>query len=161
MSSSIPNLKFEANGLYLFLSERCHKLTFHWGLYLAKSPDTGTVYHLLHNGDVWSLETQPGDNLIKTRSFSLALRIAIIEPALHGFVSECLEAIPIKTYSSRFREDVTCRVWVKEALYELDQSGLIKLVWPIYQIETDASVKASVARDTLKRVIAICHGTQS
>lgn len=161
MSSSIPSLKFEANGLYLFLSERCHKLTFHWGLYLAKTADVGIVYHLLSNGDVWSFETEPGDNLVRSRSFSLALKIAIIEPALHGLVSECLEAIPIQRYSSRFREDVTCRVWVKEALYELDQSGLIKLVWPISRIETDAAVKASMARDNLRREILTCHGTQA
>lgn len=49
--------------------------------------------------------------------------------------------IPIQ-YSARFREDITCRVWVKEALFALDDEGYIKLTKSVDAIDNEARSEA-------------------
>ncbi|KAI2864958.1 hypothetical protein CBS147321_7116 [Aspergillus niger] len=132
-------LQLEPNGLYLLLADRESSSTFHWGLYLAKSPTDGTIFNLINfpNPNVYSYEVKSDQKVITSRRYLLALKVGDLHPALHGPLETRLSQIPIQ-YSTRFHEAMTCRVWVKEALFALDDEGYIKLVESINGIEAEA-----------------------
>ena len=68
----------------------------------------------------------------------LALKIGTIEPVLHNAMADRLALIPISLPSVRFREQMTCRVWVKEALLLLDDEGYLNLGAGPSDIEAEA-----------------------
>lgn len=141
--TSIMALEFETNGLYLLLSQRGDTYTFHWGLYLAKTPKEGEIFHLINpkNSAAWRYEHKLSANLGSSNRLVLALKVAVMELALHDALRARLSQIPIQD-STRFRERITCRVWIKEALFALDDEGYIKLTGTVDQIEQDAKNKA-------------------
>lgn len=113
-----PYLTFELNGLYILLSDRGDKsYTFHWRLYLHQSPTSGSIYHLLNDIDptIWRFEHLPDQTVIYDPSLLGALKIGVLDPTLHAHFLERLHQIPLVD-SVRFRERITCRVWLKEAL---------------------------------------------
>ncbi|PYI09857.1 hypothetical protein BO78DRAFT_23965 [Aspergillus sclerotiicarbonarius CBS 121057] len=134
-------LQFETNGLYLLLSDRGAESTFHWGLYLAKSPASGDIFDIVNspNPRVWAYQPKSNQQVATSKRHLLALKVGDLDPALHGPLETRLSQIPIQ-YSTRFHEAITCRVWVKEALFALDDEGFIKLIETINGIETEASI---------------------
>ncbi|KAL5334928.1 hypothetical protein BJX70DRAFT_402126 [Aspergillus crustosus] len=121
-------LRFETNGLYILLSDHGDTTTFHWGLYLAKSPVAGETFHLVDRANRidWRYETKPSQNVGSSNKLLLALKIAVLDPVLHVRFETCMLRIPIQA-SVRFQEPISCRIWVKDALFALDQEGFIKL----------------------------------
>ncbi|CAG8159259.1 unnamed protein product [Penicillium salamii] len=51
---------------------------------------------------------------------------------------DCVVRIPI-VYPTRFHENITCRVWLKEALFLLDGEGFIKLTLIVKDPKLEAS----------------------
>ncbi|WEW59814.1 hypothetical protein PRK78_005294 [Emydomyces testavorans] len=152
-------LNLETNCLYIVLSERGDFLTFHWALYLATAPRSGIIYHLINPGGVWTYEKKISQTLVDSRSLSLVLKIANMDPKCWGLMEQCLAAIPIQ-YSTRFREDITCRVWLKEAIYDLDQSGLIHILTSVLDIEQEATSNALTAKTRSVRLVENSKYTQ-
>lgn len=65
------------------------------------------------------------------------LKIAVLDPILHQAFFHRLAQIPIVD-SARYRERITCRVWLKEALYTLDDEGYISLTASVDDVESEA-----------------------
>ncbi|KAB8278612.1 hypothetical protein BDV30DRAFT_233575 [Aspergillus minisclerotigenes] len=130
-------LTFEANGLYLLLSDRGDNYTFHWGLYLAKSQPEGEVFHIVNaqNSTEWIYESQTSK-------------------------TDRLSQIPLED-STYFNEKITCRVWVKEALYALDDEGYIKLTTSIGEIEQEAKTQAMLNRNLGRKTTSKSRGSQA
>ncbi|KAM5438414.1 hypothetical protein MferCBS31731_004991 [Microsporum ferrugineum] len=152
-------LPFEANGLYVLLSDRGDLWTFHWGLYLANTKDNGTVYHLVNppNSNDWMYEAKQSNNVQNSNRLLVALKVGIVEPLLHEMLGQCLSEVPIQ-YSTRFHENITCRVWLKEALYELNERGLLNITKSVDSIEEEAKGaaminKSSMAKSVIKSTI--------
>lgn len=61
----------------------------------------------------------------------------MLNPTLHAPFLERLRQIQIVD-SVRFRERITCRVWLKEALFALDDEGYIMLTRSVDDIEAEA-----------------------
>lgn len=154
-------LQFETNGLYLLLSERGDAYTFHWGLYLAKSRNDGEIFHLinLENSTTWKYEYKLSKNVGSSNRLILALKVAVMDSALHDALKTRLLQIPIK--SVHFHETITCRVWIKEALFALNEEGYIKLTGTVDQIEQEAKSKAMVNRNVHRKTVEKSILTQS
>lgn len=161
------SLSLEVNGLYVLLSDRGDTFSFHWALCLAASAESRRIYHLINpaGSQSWIYEckssTLPSSSSSPSTSTSspsssaavadprrlvVAVQIAVVEPALHEALGECLASLPISLYSTRFHEQTTCRVWVKEALYALDDQGYIALSAPVGNVERRALSLAVSAR---------------
>lgn len=144
MASS--SLAFQTDGLYIILTDRADSFTFHWGFYISKSDDEGLVLQIINSPndpDEWKYEILKFSraDLFSTRKILVALQIGVLDPILHESLADRLAQIPIE-YSTRFHEDMTCRVWIKEALFALDQEGYIKLHKSADDIEEEAKFKA-------------------
>lgn len=143
MTSDPVNL--EANGLYIVISNLGYDRLFHWGLYLATSPNEGLIYHLVGQvtiEETWYYRVKYSTGVPLGHELLLAYKIGVLDPALHEPMAQRLLEVP-QGYSIRFGGRVTSRVWVKEALYLLDQEGYIKLTAEIDEIEAEAIDLAS------------------
>ncbi|PGH29901.1 hypothetical protein GX50_07343 [[Emmonsia] crescens] len=162
MTTPTDPLSLEPNALYILLFDRGEAYRFHWALFLTTAHPTtttttegegkeeetaapnppGTLFELTNpnpsNDNLWTYNTTILTTLINKHNPLCALKISTIEPLLHEPFQALLGTIPIIPYSQRFGEETTCRVWLKEALYELDQGGFIQLLWPVEEIEKEA-----------------------
>ncbi|EGE06638.1 hypothetical protein TEQG_05636 [Trichophyton equinum CBS 127.97] len=147
-------LAFDENGFYILLSDRGDSWRFHWGLYLAKTKSSGIVYHLVNDmpSTDWRLEVKESGNVLQSNKLLGALKIGIIEPMLHEMLGQCLLEIPIE-YSTRFKENITCRVWLKEAIYELNERDLLNLQESVDFIEDEANSIALSSKATKKKSV--------
>ncbi|KAE8353588.1 hypothetical protein BDV28DRAFT_164866 [Aspergillus coremiiformis] len=136
--------------LYILLQPRTFPSIFHWSFYITgtREPSTsGTMHDLTNSGgsQLWTYNSIP-INLLDPNPTSpaiAAIKVDVIDDMemLREAMEECLSNIP-RTYSSLFREEMSCRVWVKEALWGLDQGGFIDLgrrgnVFGIQGVEMD------------------------
>ncbi|KAF7163166.1 hypothetical protein CNMCM5623_008236 [Aspergillus felis] len=156
-------ITFDVNGLYILLSDRGDKgYTFHWGLYLHQAEDSGYLYHLINETDSssWRFDPGPSKNMMNSQRLLVALKIGVLEPTLHQALLDRLWQIPI-AYSTRFHESITCRVWLKEALFALDDEGYIKLTESVDDIETEAKNLAMRNKIGGTKTVARSRGSQA
>lgn len=155
-------LSLDSNGFYILLFDVGDDCRFHWVLYHAQSPDSGIVSYLLQvqDTDAWVFETKTSADVGSSRNLIVAVKLAVIEPELADALSKRLAQIPIG-YSARFREDVTCRVWVKEALFALDDEGYIKLIKSIDDIEMEANTTAMLNKYRKQRSVIKSAGSSA
>jgi hypothetical protein len=154
---------FEINGLYILLSDRGEKsYTFHWVLYLHQSTTSGYIYHLINDPDStsWRFDPQPSRNVMYSQELLVALKIGVLNPTLHQSLLDRLKEIPI-AYSTRFHESITCRVWLKEALFELDDEGYINITGSVNDIEREATNLAIQNKIQGKKTISQSAGSQA
>lgn len=144
-ASILMESQFEINSLYLLLLDRGDAHTFHWGFLLANSPEDGEIFHLINwkNSPDWEYEHISSDRVDMSRRLLLALKIAVMGPVLRPALRSRLSQIPIQD-SIQFREKITCRVWIKEALFALDEEGYIKLTGTVDEVEEEARDEAMV-----------------
>lgn len=136
-------LNFDLDGLYIIMSDLGGNSRFHWTLYLETAFQSGEIFHLTtpDNSNEWVYENKPTPDMRDTSRLVVAIKVAVIEPDLHDALRIRLSEIPIQ-YSARFKEDVTCRVWLKEVLFELDNEGYIKLTDSVEGIEREVKLAA-------------------
>lgn len=136
--SSTP-LVFEPNALYILLLDRGDTYLFHWQLYLTTSALEGTTFHITNGATptAWQYESSPTKEIPQLRRLLLALKISALEPVLHRALAERLALVPLTLFSTRFREHLSCRVWVKEALFALDDEGYVNLGKSVRDIEEE------------------------
>lgn len=88
----------------------------------------------------------------------VAIKIGIIEPGLHQTLLDRLEQILI-AYSTRFHESITCLVWLKEAIFSLDDEGYIQLTQTVDEIEAEARITAIHNKSMGQRGVSRNKGT--
>ncbi|RDW84101.1 uncharacterized protein DSM5745_04427 [Aspergillus mulundensis] len=131
-------IDFDINGLYILLSDIGAEWQFHWGFYLATKPGEGRVYHLVNNIETnhkWEYRTRLSRGVPHSISLLVALKIAVMDPALHGALGDRLKAVSQTP-------PVTCRIWLKRALQDLDDEGYIKLKGGVDDIELEGESAA-------------------
>jgi hypothetical protein len=156
-------ITFDVNGLYILLSD-CgeNSYTFHWALYLHQAENSGYLYHLVDESDStsWRFDPQPSQDAIDFQRLLVALKIGVLKPTLHQALLDRLWQIPI-AYSTRFHESITCRVWLKEALFALDDEGHIKLTESVNDIEAEATNLAMRNKIRGTKMFARSSGSQA
>ncbi|KAJ5385275.1 hypothetical protein N7517_003186 [Penicillium concentricum] len=138
---SIPRpLSLEPNTLYILLLDLGGSCLFEWKLYLTSTPTTGRTFHITNEtGPIaWQYKTEVVYSIASDMRVGLALKIGVIGPVMHTALRTRLALVPLALYSGRFREGLCCRVWVKEALFALDDEGYIGLVQSVVDIEQEA-----------------------
>ncbi|PKX98925.1 uncharacterized protein P174DRAFT_437361 [Aspergillus novofumigatus IBT 16806] len=157
-------ITFDVNGLYILLSDRGeNSYTFHWALYLHQAENSGYLYHLINESDStssWRFDPQPSQDAIDSQRLLVALNIGVLEPTLHQALLDRLRQIPI-AYSTRFHENITSRVWLKEALFALDDEGYIKLTEGVNDIEAEATNLAMRNKIRGTKTVARSSGSQA
>ncbi|KAJ5084367.1 hypothetical protein NUU61_008946 [Penicillium alfredii] len=155
-SASTP-LLLEPNALYLILLDRGDTYTFHWKLYLttnsSTSPTAGQIFHITNEAGLtaWEYETSPTTELPTSRRLLLALQVGVLDPVLHRALGERLALVPLALYSTRFWEHLSCRVWVKEALFALDDEGYVSLGKSVREIEEEAKFLGILCKSKCER----------
>ncbi|KAJ6186656.1 hypothetical protein N7519_007957 [Penicillium mononematosum] len=89
-----------------------------------------------------------------------ALKIGELDPILHAHFLERLHQVPIVD-SVRFRERITCRVWLKEALFALDDEGYIMLTRSVDDIEAEARNLGLRNKSLGRRTVVRSCGSQA
>ncbi|KGO70288.1 hypothetical protein PITC_021070 [Penicillium italicum] len=157
-----PQLTFKINSLHILLSDRGNKsYTFHWRLYLHQSATSGSIYHLLNDVDppIWRFEHLPDQTVIFDQDFLGGLQIGVLDPTIHPHLLERLYHVPVVN-SVRFRERITCPVWLKEALFALDDEGYIILTRSVDDIEAEARNLALQNKSLGRRTVVKSGGSQ-
>jgi hypothetical protein len=154
-------IDLESNGLYIVISNLGYDRLFHWGLYLATSPNEGLIYHLVGQVSIeetWYYRVKYSTGVPFAQELLLAFKIGVLDPALHEPMAQRLLEVP-QGYSTRFGGRITSRIWVKEALYLLDQEGYIKLTADVNEIEAEAVDLASWNQPRDARTVARCSNS--
>ncbi|PLB53940.1 hypothetical protein P170DRAFT_431694 [Aspergillus steynii IBT 23096] len=151
----------DPNALYILLLDRGDSYLFHWALYLAKSASSGIMYHLINpdttDPTTWKYEIQGISDGSYFSRVLLALKLGTLDPVVHDAVAGRLGDVPIQ-YSGRFKENVTCRVWLKEALYALDDEGYVELGRSVNEIDTEATHLAMINKSKRVRSVVTSRG---
>ncbi|KAL4783790.1 hypothetical protein BJX76DRAFT_357692 [Aspergillus varians] len=132
-------IQFDVNGLYILLSDLGAERQFHWGIYLALSAEHGRVYHLINNiatDGNWEYDTHLSYGVPKSKTLLVAEKIAVMDPVLHEPLGDRLATVSATP-------PVTCRIWLKRALHDLDDEGFIKLTGTVDAIEMDLETSAT------------------
>ena len=157
----IQPLTLETNGVYILLSDRGESsYSFHWAIYLAKSETDGIIFHIINptGSTDWQYVTETTSEVPESSRVVLGLQMGVLEPEFHDMFAERIAQVPIIGYSARFHEAVSCRVWVKEALYLLDDEGFLKLSMGVEDVEREATILAIINKSRGARTVALSGG---
>lgn len=151
------NISFDTNGLYILVSDIGEVSQYHWGLYLALSSGHGIIFHTVNNRDTsyqWQYQTKASTSVPSSKSLLVALKIAVMDPALHSPLAARLAAVPVIP-------PVTCRLWLKRALFDLDNEGYIKLTKEVDDIEIEGIIFAEQSKKEDRRTTVNSRGCEA
>ena len=161
--TSVDLGSFDPNGFYILLSKMAEPGLFHWGFYLSinKARENnplsdslllGTTYHVTKTptndpatNNKWRYEEKKRYGVATSKAVVVAIKVGVLDPALHGPLGEILAGIPLQN-STIFHEASSCRVWLKDALHSLDERGFIKLKSTVEAIEEEAFESTEVSQ---------------
>ncbi|KAE8417866.1 hypothetical protein BDV36DRAFT_255611 [Aspergillus pseudocaelatus] len=137
----MPNIpiSFDRNGLYILVSDIGSDIQFHWAFYLVQSRGQGIMFHVINSletSNQWQYQTKPIIGTPYSLNLLVAVKIAVMDPALHRALADRLAAVPDTP-------PITCRLWLKRALLELDEEGYIQLTGKVDDIEQEALIEAA------------------
>ncbi|KAJ5650085.1 uncharacterized protein N7484_003808 [Penicillium longicatenatum] len=155
MAFSTTSLVFEPNALYIAILDRGETYSFQWELYLAKTATEGIVFHITNEAGQakWEYDRAQTNQMPQQRRLLLALNIGSVEPVLHNALSDRLALVPLTPFSSRFSEQLNCRVWLKEALFVIDDEGYVNLGKGPAMIEEEARYLAMMCKSKHERKV--------
>ncbi|KAJ6787641.1 hypothetical protein PWT90_06627 [Aphanocladium album] len=155
MGSSARAIHFDADGLYVVLSDQGANQPMHWGLYLHTGKERGLIFHIRNRQDdpTWFFEHKTSERMMQSQSVMVALKIAVLQPAamhdaLEKFMGTTTETGISMEDPNRYGQ-LTCRTWVMLALYELDQHGYISIM-PGYTIEDVEAEATGIAMENAR-----------
>ncbi|TGO53507.1 hypothetical protein BCON_0122g00240 [Botryotinia convoluta] len=151
-SSTLQNLQFDVNGLYILLSNPMERFTYHWGLYLCTRPGAGRIYHVSNaETGIWRI-LPIKDNY----TLMYAMKIAVIDDYTQQALEDRISQVPVE--DNQFGT-LTCRTWVLEALWILNEEGHIKFTNEVRMIEEEALDRAN--ENALREDVTVAAGTWS
>lgn len=138
MSAEIAR-QYENSSMYINLSLRGANPGFHWAIFVPTNTPSGYIWHAVNRTGGWELEAKESKDVPTSLDLCLSLKFGTVNSSNWNLVQDTLNANPADGQpSSNTNEQFTCRVWVKDALYALQNAGIIHLVKPIDVIETQA-----------------------
>ncbi|EGX89805.1 hypothetical protein CCM_08058 [Cordyceps militaris CM01] len=146
----IPPLHLDVNALYVVLSTQSAGNACHWVLYLHISPRRGWAFHITNLASPhWEYRCDEAcDDMAASQTVVAAVKVAAdLVPEMHDALRARLgrDARPVVRLEDtpRFGR-LTCRTWLLQALYELDNEGYISVL-PGYAVHDVAEEAASLA----------------
>lgn len=89
-----------------------------------------------------------------SKTLLVALKIAVMDPCLHEPLAERLAAVPVT-------QSVTCRLWLRQALFDLDNEGYIKLTRTVDEVLTEGSSIADLNQRRRRRRVKPSEGSDA
>lgn len=149
-------ISFDTDALYILLTDIGEVSQYHWAFYLAITPEHGIIYHTVNNRETgyrWQYQTKICTGVPSSTTLLVALRIAVMNPVLHGVLAERLAAVPVTP-------PVTCRLWLKRALFDLDDEGYIMLTREVGDIEMEGILHAEENKKVNQRTAVNSKGIE-
>lgn len=124
---SQPALELEENGLYIVLCEEPNEYRWHWVLYLHLRRTDGCFFHITRpsRADPWVYEDRTISNVVFSSPISVALKVAVVPPDMQDALRARIGAVAME--DTRRFGPLMCRVWVLQALAELEDEGYISI----------------------------------
>lgn len=148
-STNPTTLTFTTNGLYIILTDIGHETLYHWGLYLSQSPHDGIIFQLIngpHTDHKWRYQSKPNTGVPYSAQMLVAVKIGVIDEDLHDSLLTALAEVSTD-------EPVTCRVWLRRALEEVNERGIVMFNGRISEMEGEAADFAF--RNRMKRAQSV------
>lgn len=142
-------LHLDVNALYIILSTQgAVSSACHWALYLHIGPRLGWVFHITNLGRVsWEYRFDEATDMACSASAVSAVKIADMAPEMHEALRRRigLDGRPaVQLQDTEQFGPLTCRTWLLQALYELDNEGYISVL-PGYSVKDVGEEAASLA----------------
>lgn len=131
----------ENHSIYIFMNLRGAEPGFHWGIFVPKNKPRGHVWHAVNRTGAWNVEAVDETEIPNIMSLCLTFKVGSIEN-WEKLVTTLGNVEGNGQPSPNTGEAITCRVWVKDALLALHNSGIVCLAKPIDTIEREA-IKAA------------------
>ncbi|KAG6087468.1 hypothetical protein E4U15_007826 [Claviceps sp. LM218 group G6] len=127
------NGSIEASSIYVTLNIRKRAGTYHWGLILT-DPEMNAAFHHANNlHGLWKYEEKVAK---PDQSTTLIVLVLVGKTKNHTRIMEVIRGIPADgSPSIRTGESFTCRIWVKDVLVSLHESGEIVLQKDVDELE--------------------------
>jgi hypothetical protein len=143
--------QYENYSLYVMLSSRGAAPGFHWGLFIPTATPTGDVWHATNQSGGWNVTPRSSNNVPFSMSLVLAYKLASLTPSTMEACKRILDAYPYRySHSPNTGEPFSCRVWVKDAVIELQKNGMIVLTRDYSLIEAQLIEDASDHKDEVE-----------
>ncbi|KAN0119225.1 hypothetical protein V8E51_001433 [Hyaloscypha variabilis] len=168
----------EPSAIYVTANSRGQPGTFHWGIFVSFSGDSGRLYHAINHTSVagvvgpWRFEYREINNFLTSRSLVALYRIGKVGEGSLQAVQDTIMTVPADGEPSRRTgQTFTCRIWTGDVLVALHNASLIVLTKSIVliacreaEIEVDVTWYASQFEQqviTGQRSAAILHNTEA
>ena len=143
--------QYENNSIYVLLSSRGALPDFHWGIFIPTNTPHGYLWHASNKEGGWHLKYGTSSNVPFSMSLLLAHKIGTVNSETWETCCNTLNLIPCSGQPSLHTgEQFSCRVWVKDAILELQKNKVIDLPEAISQIETELMNRASSFKDAVE-----------
>ncbi|KAJ6784053.1 hypothetical protein PWT90_00340 [Aphanocladium album] len=142
-------LQLDVNGLYIILSTQSANNVWHWVLYLHISDSLGWVFHITNLGTVsWEYHCHESTDMVCSPAAISVVKVADMAPEMHEALRARigLDSRPVVKLEDNERFGrLSCRTWLLQVLYELDNEGYISVRpgYSIRDVEQEAFALAS------------------
>ena len=136
--------QYENNSIYVLLSSRGALSGFHWGIFIPTNTPYGFVWHASNKEGGWHLVHKKSDTVPFSLSLLLARKIGTVNSKTWETCYNTLSLVPCSGQPSSYTgEEFSCRVWVKDAILELQKNKVIDLPEAISSIEKELMERAA------------------
>ncbi|OAQ96044.1 hypothetical protein LLEC1_02747 [Akanthomyces lecanii] len=153
-------LHLDINALYIVLSTQSASKAWHWALYLHIGPRLGWVFYITNLGCVrWEYHCDEAADMAYSATAVSAVKIAEMVPEMHEALRRRigLDGRPAaKLQDTEQFGPLTCRSWLLQALYELDNEGYVSVLpgCSATDVGKEASSLASTNQHLLEKKMA-------
>ncbi|EWZ36219.1 hypothetical protein FOZG_11959 [Fusarium oxysporum Fo47] len=130
------NGNLESSSIYIAMKSRPSPREYHWGLIVTDDIGRPVLHHATNLTGPWKYEERQNESAIDPTLIVLvkASGVSNVPRATQIIQSVPTDGKPSRRTGAAF----TCRIWVKDALFELHETGEIFLADDIEVIETEA-----------------------
>ncbi|KAH7214337.1 hypothetical protein BKA60DRAFT_610015 [Fusarium oxysporum] len=150
------NGNLESSSIYIAMKSRPSPREYHWGLIVTDDIGRPVLHHATNLTGPWKYEERRNDSAIDLTLIVLvkASGVSNVPRATQIIQSVPADGKPSRRTGAAF----TCRIWVKDALVELHETGEIFLADDIEVIETEAIAYAERFRRSCHFSRITCEG---
>ncbi|KAH7214426.1 hypothetical protein DER44DRAFT_879665 [Fusarium oxysporum] len=145
------NGNLESSSIYIAMKSRPSPREYHWGLIVTNNIGRPVLHHATNLTGPWEYEERRNESAI-----DLTLIVLVKASGVSNLprATQIIQSVPADGKPSRRTGAAfTCRIWVKDALVELHETGEIFLADDIEVIETEAIAYAESGKDLVTVIL--------
>ncbi|OJD12941.1 hypothetical protein ACJ73_09272 [Blastomyces percursus] len=136
--------QYENYSIYVMLSNRGAAHGFHLGIFIPTASPYGHVWHATNREGGWKLEHKQSDTVPFSMSLILSRKIGSINASTWQACCDTLSGVSASgSPSPNTGEEFNCVTWVKDAIYALQNNGIIVLKETVAAMESQLVARAN------------------